>query len=338
MDERPETPERRRRRRPPSPASPAMLADRAASPELPLTMTASAVLGLASSSASAEGGSATATTATTTTTTPALRLLAAGAAASEFSPAADARVVVRFKAVGGSAPQLRRDARRVGAAQRFEAVVAHLRRALRLRDGDGLFLYVNSAFAPALDEVVGNLHRVSCHSLPPPSNSSNSSNSSKSPSLGFSSSSRFFSSSFLFFRLAEEGGGKGRRGGLSVFELDNLLSLCLPARMPTYQPREERERERERRRGREEGPKGEREVGILLTMQIVFQGLERSVDRRLFNNTCVRMKKRDSLIVRWSYYMRTGRIIQTDHVISPRTPDDAGCYRVTSSFPICSLS
>ena len=26
---------------------------------------------------------------------------------------------------------------------------------------DSVFLYVNSSFAPALDEIVGNLHRVS---------------------------------------------------------------------------------------------------------------------------------------------------------------------------------
>lgn len=28
-----------------------------------------------------------------------------------------------------------------------------------------MFLYVNSTFAPALDEIVGNLHRVSCPSI-----------------------------------------------------------------------------------------------------------------------------------------------------------------------------
>ncbi|KAK7752246.1 Ubiquitin-like protein [Diatrype stigma] len=110
--------------------------DRPPSPDLPLTMTASAVLTSLPRDASA-----------------ALRDADADADA-------DRKVLVRFKAVGGGAPQLRREVRRVGAAQRFEAVVAHLRRALRLAAGDGLFLYVNSAFAPALDEVVGNLHRL----------------------------------------------------------------------------------------------------------------------------------------------------------------------------------
>lgn len=40
-------------------------------------------------------------------------------------------------------------------------MVTYLRRTLRLGEGDSAFLYVNSSFAPALDEVVGNLHRVS---------------------------------------------------------------------------------------------------------------------------------------------------------------------------------
>lgn len=40
-------------------------------------------------------------------------------------------------------------------------MVAYLRRVLKLVGGESVFLYVNSCFAPALDEVVGNLHRVS---------------------------------------------------------------------------------------------------------------------------------------------------------------------------------
>ncbi|KAI1257212.1 Ubiquitin-like protein [Eutypa lata] len=111
-------------------------ATRPASPDLPLTMTASAVL----------------------TSLPRDASAALASAGDPFDDR-DRKVVVRFKAVGGSAPQLRRDVRKVGAAQRFEAVVLHLRRALKVAEGQGLFLYVNSAFAPALDEVVGNLHR-----------------------------------------------------------------------------------------------------------------------------------------------------------------------------------
>lgn len=40
-------------------------------------------------------------------------------------------------------------------------MVAYLRRVLKCGPADSVFLYVNSTFAPALDEIVGNLHRVS---------------------------------------------------------------------------------------------------------------------------------------------------------------------------------
>ena len=69
-------------------------------------------------------------------------------------------VTVRFKAVG-SAPILQRQICKISATQRFEGVVAYLRRVLKCGPADSVFLYVNSTFAPALDEVVGNLHKVS---------------------------------------------------------------------------------------------------------------------------------------------------------------------------------
>ncbi|KAI2627047.1 ubiquitin-like autophagy protein Apg12 [Hypomontagnella submonticulosa] len=117
----------------PSPSPPASpILDRPASPELPLTMTASAILTALPQDASS-----------------------ALASAGEFD---QEKILVRFKAVA-SAPQLKREVRRISASQKFEAVVSHLRKALRLNPTDGLFLYVNSAFAPALDEIVGNLHR-----------------------------------------------------------------------------------------------------------------------------------------------------------------------------------
>jgi ubiquitin-like protein ATG12 len=116
---------------PSPPDSPTL--DRPPSPELPLTMTASAVLTALPQDAST-----------------------ALASAGEFE---QEKVLIRFKAVG-SAPHLQREVRKISATQKFEAVVAHLRKALRLQGTEGLFLYVNSAFAPALDEIVGNLHRV----------------------------------------------------------------------------------------------------------------------------------------------------------------------------------
>jgi ubiquitin-like protein ATG12 len=85
-------------------------------------------------------------------------------AASALSSAGEfptSKITVRFKAVG-SAPTLRQQVCRISSSQRFEVVVSYLRRVLRVGERDSVFLYVNSSFAPALDEVVGNLHRVSC--------------------------------------------------------------------------------------------------------------------------------------------------------------------------------
>ncbi|CCU82755.1 autophagy protein Apg12 [Blumeria hordei DH14] len=69
-----------------------------------------------------------------------------------------AKVTVHFNAIG-SAPLLRQNLCKISSTQRFEAVVAYLRRTLKVAPSDSVFLYVNNSFAPALDEVVGNLHR-----------------------------------------------------------------------------------------------------------------------------------------------------------------------------------
>ncbi|KAI0408342.1 APG12-domain-containing protein [Xylaria palmicola] len=117
----------------PSPSPPpSPIQDRPVSPELPLTMTASTML----TSLPRDASSA---------------LASAGGFEQE-------KVQVRFRAVG-AAPQLRPEVRKISATQKFETVVTHLRKMLSLSPTDGLFLYVNSAFAPALDEIVGNLHR-----------------------------------------------------------------------------------------------------------------------------------------------------------------------------------
>ena len=76
------------------------------------------------------------------------------------------KVVVRFKAVG-AAPGLAQDVCKISATRKFEEVVRYLRRKLKCKDTDSVFLYVNSAFAPSLDEIVGNLHQVSYLSLCP---------------------------------------------------------------------------------------------------------------------------------------------------------------------------
>ncbi|KAI5778418.1 ubiquitin-like autophagy protein Apg12-domain-containing protein [Geopyxis carbonaria] len=66
------------------------------------------------------------------------------------------KVGVRFKAMM-AAPALAKDVYKIKSSQRFESVVAFLRKALGLGDADGIYAYVNWSFAPALDENVGNL-------------------------------------------------------------------------------------------------------------------------------------------------------------------------------------
>jgi Ubiquitin-like autophagy protein Apg12 len=69
-------------------------------------------------------------------------------------------VTVRFKPVG-SAPILRTLVFKISASMKFETVVNFLRKKLDCKPTDSVFLYVNSVFAPGLDEGVGNLFRVS---------------------------------------------------------------------------------------------------------------------------------------------------------------------------------
>ncbi|SPQ26980.1 ae4b6a3e-1a2f-4888-a739-71d687fb9bd6 [Thermothielavioides terrestris] len=117
-----------------APASPVL--EGRDSPDLPLTMTASTVLQALPRDATAA-------------------LAEAVAAAASFP---QEKVVVRFKPVG-SAPPVRRELVKVASAHKFESVVAYLRKTLRVAETENVFLYVNSTFAPALDEVVGNLWR-----------------------------------------------------------------------------------------------------------------------------------------------------------------------------------
>ena len=73
-------------------------------------------------------------------------------------------VTIRFHPIG-SAPRLNQRVFKIGSAQRFTSVIRFLRRKLGLRDTESVFCYVNSVFAPGLDEGVGNLWRVgSCFS------------------------------------------------------------------------------------------------------------------------------------------------------------------------------
>ncbi|ORY98109.1 autophagy protein 12 [Syncephalastrum racemosum] len=69
------------------------------------------------------------------------------------------KIVVRFHAIG-NAPILKQSFYKIGAHNKFQAVIQFLRKELKYQGSDPLFLYINSAFAPAPDEVVGNLYKL----------------------------------------------------------------------------------------------------------------------------------------------------------------------------------
>ena len=69
-------------------------------------------------------------------------------------------MTVRFQPLP-SAPILKNRVFKISASQKFETVVKFLRKKLDCKDTDSVFCYVNSVFAPGLDEGVGGLWRVS---------------------------------------------------------------------------------------------------------------------------------------------------------------------------------
>ncbi|BDD56682.1 Ubiquitin-like protein [Monascus purpureus] len=68
------------------------------------------------------------------------------------------KVTVRFHPLP-SAPILKNRVFKISASQKFETVVKFLRKKLNCKDTDSVFCYVNSVFAPGLDEGVGGLWR-----------------------------------------------------------------------------------------------------------------------------------------------------------------------------------
>jgi ubiquitin-like protein ATG12 len=69
----------------------------------------------------------------------------------------DEKVKVQFLAVGG-APILKKNKFQVRSNMTVAEVVAFLRKTLKIRDGDPLFVYLNSSFAPSLDQTLKSLH------------------------------------------------------------------------------------------------------------------------------------------------------------------------------------
>ncbi|GAA5971605.1 hypothetical protein JCM8115_001027 [Rhodotorula mucilaginosa] len=68
------------------------------------------------------------------------------------------KVVVRFKATG-NAPIMKQNFYKITASNQFRTVTAFLRKELGWKPSDPLFVYINSAFAPALDDTVANLYK-----------------------------------------------------------------------------------------------------------------------------------------------------------------------------------
>lgn len=69
-------------------------------------------------------------------------------------------VTIHFRPIS-SAPLLPRSKFQISSSQHFSTVIRFLRRKLGIREAESIFCYINSTFAPGLDESVGNLWRVS---------------------------------------------------------------------------------------------------------------------------------------------------------------------------------
>lgn len=67
------------------------------------------------------------------------------------------KVKVHFVAVG-SAPLMKKTKFQISSEQRFVSVLGFLRKMLKISSSSSLFLYVNSAFVPSPDELVGDLN------------------------------------------------------------------------------------------------------------------------------------------------------------------------------------
>ncbi|KAF7185184.1 Ubiquitin-like protein ATG12 [Pseudocercospora fuligena] len=68
------------------------------------------------------------------------------------------KITVRLSPLPNT-PALKQPRFKCSSHQRFEYIVRFLRRKLQLKDHESVFCYVNSVFAPGLDEGVGNLWR-----------------------------------------------------------------------------------------------------------------------------------------------------------------------------------
>lgn len=69
------------------------------------------------------------------------------------------QVKLQFLAVGG-APILKKNKFQVRDSMTIAEILGFLRKTLKIRDGDPLFLYLNSSFSPNLEQQIKSLHRA----------------------------------------------------------------------------------------------------------------------------------------------------------------------------------
>jgi len=70
----------------------------------------------------------------------------------------DGKVVILFKSTG-NAPAMKQNKFKLNASANFQSVIDFLRKQLRLKATDSLFLFVNCTFQPSPDEVVASLFK-----------------------------------------------------------------------------------------------------------------------------------------------------------------------------------
>ncbi|KXN69624.1 autophagy protein 12 [Conidiobolus coronatus NRRL 28638] len=68
------------------------------------------------------------------------------------------KIIVRFRSVG-NAPIMKQNLYKISTSNQFGSVANFLRKELRLKPSENLFLYINSAFCPNPDESVANLYK-----------------------------------------------------------------------------------------------------------------------------------------------------------------------------------
>ena len=68
------------------------------------------------------------------------------------------QVKLQFLA-GGGAPILKKNKFQVRDSMTIAEILGFLRKTLKIRDGDPLFLYLNSSFSPNLEQQLKSLHR-----------------------------------------------------------------------------------------------------------------------------------------------------------------------------------